>query len=235
MRLALDTATDRLSVAVGLDAADAAVAHVDGARRHAAAVIPAMERLLAARGATLADVTDVVLADGPGSFTGLRVGAAVGKALATTRGVSLWAVPALLARAAFAAHDGEVVVSVLDALRAELYSAAYVVEAHGITCVLAPLARTPEELRAAVVAPGLLVGEALPVLANRLEGWAARTVLGTRADARALLAMVGRPGGAARIDDPAAWEPAYGRPAEAQARWEAQHGRALHHPPGPRV
>ena len=40
MRLALDTATDRLSVAVGLDATDAAVAHVDGARRHAAAVIP---------------------------------------------------------------------------------------------------------------------------------------------------------------------------------------------------
>ena len=36
MRIALDTATDRLSVAVGTEAAEAAVAHVDGARRHAA-------------------------------------------------------------------------------------------------------------------------------------------------------------------------------------------------------
>jgi tRNA threonylcarbamoyladenosine biosynthesis protein TsaB len=232
MRLALDTATDRLSVAVGPDAAGAAVAHVDGARRHAAAVIPTMERLLAERGASLGDVTDVVLADGPGSFTGLRVGAAVGKALAATRGIPLWSVPSLLARAAFAAHDGEVVVSVLDALRAELYSAAYLVEAHGITCVLPPLARTPEALLASVPAPALLVGEAQPLLAARLEGWAVRTVLGQRADARALLAVVGRPGGAVRIDDPAGWEPTYGRPAEAQARWEAQHGRALHHPPG---
>jgi tRNA threonylcarbamoyladenosine biosynthesis protein TsaB len=233
MRLALDTATDRLSVAVGVDAAGAAVAHVDGARRHAAAVIPTMERLLAERGATLADVTDVVLADGPGSFTGLRVGASVAKALAATRGITLWAAPSLLARAAFAAHDGEVVVSVLDALRAELYSAAYLVEAHGITCVLPPLARTPEALRESVSAPALLVGEAQSLLAGRLEGWAVRTVLGQRADARALLVVVGRPGGAVRIDDPAGWEPTYGRPAEAQARWEAQHGRALHHPPGP--
>jgi tRNA threonylcarbamoyladenosine biosynthesis protein TsaB len=232
MRLALDTATDRLSVAVGLGAADAAVAHVDGARRHAAAVIPAMERLLGERGMTLADVTDVVVADGPGSFTGLRVAAAVAKALAATRGVALWTAPSLLARAAFAAHDGEVVVSVLDALRAELYSAAYRVEADGITCVLPPMARTPEALLAAVAAPGLLVGEAQSPLARRLEGWAERTALGSRADARALLAVVGRPGGAARIEDPAGWEPTYGRPAEAQARWEAQHGRALQHPPG---
>jgi len=27
-------------------------------------------------------------------------------------------------------------------------------------------------------------------------------------------------------------EPTYGRPAEAQAKWEARHGRALPHPPG---
>jgi tRNA threonylcarbamoyl adenosine modification protein YeaZ len=232
MRIALDTATDRLSVAVGTTAAESAVAHVDGARRHAASILATMERLISARGARLADVTDVVVADGPGSFTGLRVAVSVAKALAATRGIRLWTAPSLLARAAFAAHDGEVVVSVLDALRAELYSAAYLVEAGGITCVLPPAARTPEALLDAVSAPGLLVGEAQPALAGRLEGWAARTSLGGRADARALLAAMGRPGGAVRIDDPAGWEPTYGRPAEAQARWEAQHGRPLHHPPG---
>jgi hypothetical protein len=31
------------------------------------------------------------------------------------------------------------------------------------------------------------------------------------------------------LDD---WEPTYGRPAEAQARWEAAHGRALPNPAG---
>jgi len=235
MRLALDTSTDRLSVALGDTAATATVLHVDGARRHAAAILPTTERLLADAGVSLADVTDLVVADGPGSFTGLRVAASVAKALAATRGIRVWGAPALLARAVFAAHDGEVAVSVLDALRGELYSAAYLVEAHGVTEVLPPAARSPEALRAALphgTVPGLLVGEAMPVLSQRLGAWAARTVLGQRADARTLLAAMDRPGGAARIADPAAWEPTYGRPAEAQARWEAEHGRALSHPPG---
>jgi tRNA threonylcarbamoyladenosine biosynthesis protein TsaB len=195
-------------------------------------VLPTLERLLRARGATLDDVTHVVLADGPGSFTGLRVGASVAKALVATRGVSLWTAPALLARAAFLAHDGEVVVSVLDALRGELHAAAYQVDGHGITELLPAAARTVDELRAAVAAPARLVGEAPAPLAARLAGWAARSELGGRADARALLAVMDRPGGAVRVTDPAGWEPTYGRPAEAQARWEAEHGRALPHPTG---
>jgi len=47
-----------------------------------------------------------------------------------------------------------------------------------------------------------------------------------------MLDLVGRPGGARLVDDPLAWEPDYGRPAEAQALWEARHGRALPHPAG---
>ena len=42
-----------------------------------------------------------------------------------------------------------------------------------------------------------------------------------------LLALVGVRGGAARIESVQAWEPVYGRPAEAQARWETTHGRPL--------
>ena len=32
------------------------------------------------------------------------------------------------------------------------------------------------------------------------------------------------------VAEPLTWEPEYGRPAEAQALWEARHGRALPHP-----
>ncbi|HEX5634020.1 MAG TPA: tRNA (adenosine(37)-N6)-threonylcarbamoyltransferase complex dimerization subunit type 1 TsaB, partial [Gemmatimonadales bacterium] len=159
-RLALDTATDRLSVALGTSAADAVEVHVDGARRHAAAILPSLDRLLGERGILLADVTDVVVADGPGSFTGLRVGAAVAKALAAPRGVTLGAAPALAARAAAAGRPGETVVSVLDALRGEVYAAAYRVTAAGIEPVLAAAARTPAALRAALAAPDVVVGEA---------------------------------------------------------------------------
>jgi len=47
------------------------------------------------------------------------------------------------------------------------------------------------------------------------------------------LALLEREGAARTIDDPASAEPAYGRPAEAQARWEARHGRPLPDSPRP--
>ena len=42
-----------------------------------------------------------------------------------------------------------------------------------------------------------------------------------------LLDLVGRPGGAVRVEPVEGWQPVYGRPAEAQARWETAHGRPL--------
>jgi tRNA threonylcarbamoyladenosine biosynthesis protein TsaB len=48
-------------------------------------------------------------------------------------------------------------------------------------------------------------------------------------NAATLLALLGVPGGAEQIKDLANWEPSYGRPAEAQVRWEATHGRTLSH------
>ena len=84
--LAIDTATDRVSVAIGRTGDTAHEEHLDGARRHAAAVLPIVARLLELGDLTLGDLRGIVVADGPGSFTGLRVGASIAKALADTRG-----------------------------------------------------------------------------------------------------------------------------------------------------
>ena len=45
--------------------------------------------------------------------------------------------------------------------------------------------------------------------------------------ATALIALAGVTGGTREVVEPSKWEPFYGRPAEAQARWEIAHGRAL--------
>ncbi len=42
-----------------------------------------------------------------------------------------------------------------------------------------------------------------------------------------LLELMDRDGGCREIIAPDAWEPEYGRPAEAQAKWERTHGRTL--------
>ena len=63
--LALDTATDQASVAVGRTAATASVESVAGSRRHAAELLPMIDRALAAQGITLAGLRGVIVADGP--------------------------------------------------------------------------------------------------------------------------------------------------------------------------
>lgn len=232
MRLAIDTATSRLSVALGRTSRDAIHEEVEGARQHAAALLPAIDRLLAQRGLSRSTITSVVVADGPGSFTGLRVGAAVGKAMVVAGGIEFWTVPSLLVRAMAGAGPGRITVGVADALRGQVYAGAWLWLPDGIETILPPEARTPAGLRDALPRPDAVLGELPATTAALLTDWAPYLDLAHHVDARLMLDLVGRPGGARRIADPLAWEPDYGRPAEAQALWEARHGRALPHPAG---
>lgn len=230
--IAIDAATDRLSVALATDTATATERHVVGARRHAAQLIPMLDALLKASGLTgPASVERVIVADGPGSFTGLRVAAAAAKALVHAGGVELLAIPSLLGRAWRAAGaDAGLVLAASSALRGEVYAGWYRLEGGGASVVHAAVPMSA----AAVVAgpkPDHLVGDGPAGLLEALaERWQVPLLGGeaAAADARALLELARHPAGAAwRVADPAAWEPVYGRPAEAQARWEREHGRPL--------
>ncbi|HEU5050251.1 MAG TPA: tRNA (adenosine(37)-N6)-threonylcarbamoyltransferase complex dimerization subunit type 1 TsaB [Gemmatimonadales bacterium] len=212
--LAIDTATDRASVAIGPDFASAREGFLDGARRHAAAVLPILERLLEEAGIGLSGIRGVLLADGPGSFTGLRVGASLAKALADSRGLPVLTASSLMARA-HAADRGEglPVLVTSDALRGDVYAAVYRFSGGAVETVVAPTV-APRERLATLAPPGSLDGTGNP------------------ASARHLIALAALAGGAVPIADVHAWEPIYGRPAEAQARWEATHGRPLSRAPG---
>jgi len=230
MRLAIETATDRLSVALGHSSADAAERELSGARRHAAALLPMVQELLDAAGVTLDAVRAVVLADGPGSFTGLRVGASVAKALAHARGLALWTAPSLLVRACGVGQPGQTVLALADALRSDVYAAAYRLDATRVEELLPPAVYRPADLARGPLRPDVLVGEVPAGAARVLEAWAGREIVGPpagAAHARVLLDLVGRPGGAVRVEGAQGWEPRYGRPAEAQVRWESAHGRPL--------
>ncbi len=230
MLLALETATDRASVAVGRSENEAVETNMAGARRHAASLLPMVSAALAEAGATLDDLTAVVVSDGPGSFTGLRVGAAVAKALVQARGLALWTAPSLLVRAAGAGSREGTVLAVSDALRGEIYAAAYRFAGGSIVTELAPTVCRPEELAGRIACPTFIVGDVPAAARAALERWAGQPVVpppeGAPA-ARRLLGLVGRIGGARQVGAPAGWEPEYGRPAEAQARWESTHGRPL--------
>ena len=235
MWLALETATERASVAVGLSAADAVEETLAGARRHAAGLLPMIAAALDRAGVTLDELTGLALSDGPGSFTGLRVGASVAKALVHARGLPLWTAPSLMVRASGVAREGDTVLAVADALRGEVYAAAYRFEPEEVVTLLAPSVYRPEMLVEVAPRPAVVVGQASPQAAEVLERWSGQRLVGPPDGApRAghLIGLVGRRGGAVRITAVEGWAPEYGRPAEAQARWEAAHGRPMPDPLG---
>jgi tRNA threonylcarbamoyl adenosine modification protein YeaZ len=224
MWLALDTATDRAALAIGRPGDTRARELIIGARRHASALLGTLSALLERAGTALPEIEGVVLADGPGSFTGLRVSATVAKALIHARQMPLWVTPSLLvcARGADRAGTGEPVLAVSNALRGELFAAAYRFVPGRVELVLAPGVYGPDQIRAAVPSTMAIVGPAAATLGGEP----------TWPDGGDLLDLVGLAGGVQRVDDVAAWEPVYGRPAEAQTQWELKHGRPLAHSTG---
>jgi tRNA threonylcarbamoyladenosine biosynthesis protein TsaB len=228
MWLAIDTASNRASLALRVDRAIPLERHIAGARRHAAALLPAVQELLGEAGVSLSELQGLAVSDGPGSFTGLRVGAASAKALTLARGLELWTASSLMVRAAGVARPGEVVLAVSDALRGEIYAAAYRFFPDRIETELAPSVQRPDALPATGLEPAVVVGEAPAPIVATLERWSGRPVIGPPEGAPhavRLLGLVALPGGARRVENVHEWEPVYGRPAEAQVRWESVHGR----------
>lgn len=219
--LALDTATDVASVALGAEGTGPARAAraVQGARQHAAQLLALVDQVLTLAAARLDELAGIVVGDGPGSFTGLRIGWAAAKGLAHDRRLPVHAVPSLMATAHAAAPGagGGPVLVTYDALRGQVFGAVYAFPPGRVETLVAPALFAPGELAAAAPGrPTVVVDESrlahLPPVAA------------------SLLVLLGLEGAAGPALDPAA-EPTYGRPAEAQAKWEARHGRPLPHSP----
>jgi tRNA threonylcarbamoyladenosine biosynthesis protein TsaB len=242
--LAIDTATDSASVAAGRRAGAGTVttdsgAHVQGARRHAAEIVRLVDFALGRIGVPPRDLEGIVVGDGPGSFTGLRIGWAVVKGLAQEAGLQVVAVPSLLAAAAGAAVKlGPVpIAACFDALRGDVYGALYIVHPDRVETLVAPATTTLAAFaRTAAVVPALVVGDGATRYPDAVLEWSGAPPVALAALpplAAMLLSLFSRTGAARAIDDLSAAEPVYGRPAEAQVKWEARHGRPLPDPSRP--
>ena len=185
--------------------------HVDGPRQHARALFTLLDDVLGAMDAAKDDVQSLILADGPGGFTGLRVGAAVAKALHDASAIPVYTAPSLLGCALSARTAGTVLVT-SEALRGDVFAAVYRFGEGSVECLKPPAVMAREE--ALELAPAAAALHDVPVDAGRL------------------LELRGLQGGLVRVENVASWTPVYGRPAEAQARWEREHGRPLTHSPG---
>ena len=94
---------------------------------YSARLVPCIAELLQQAGLSKANIDAVAVVDGPGSFTGLRVGLSTAKALCEVLAKPLATVSMLEALALNYGSDGESVTAILDAGRSELYVGDYIV------------------------------------------------------------------------------------------------------------
>lgn len=122
--LAFDTSSKALSVAI-LDGDNLlADVTVNIKKNHSINLMPAIDFLMKAVDLKPADLDRISVAQGPGSYTGLRVAVATAKTLAYTLGIELVGVSSLYALAAAADFEG-LVVPVIDARRNNVYAGFY--------------------------------------------------------------------------------------------------------------
>ncbi len=161
----------------------AAVALLDGGRliakdmnndgnTHSCSLLPMVERLMAENSVSIDDVGLYAASSGPGSFTGVRIGAATLKGLAFGRGRPCVGVSALHALAYNMRGTNGYVCALMDARRGQFYTALFEVSGGRVNRLTVDAAKSGEEIAAELKAYGgvTLVGDgatvALPYLAD---------------------------------------------------------------------
>lgn len=122
--LAIETSGRVGSVALAEDGRVVAGDQFPHGLRHAAEMIPRIDRLCASLGIGPRDLGEIAVSIGPGSFTGLRIGVTLAKTLAMVTGARLIAVPTVRAVARNAPDPATELIVVLDAKRERIFTAA---------------------------------------------------------------------------------------------------------------
>ena len=167
--LALDTSTSRGSLA--LVASDRLLAEytLESPASYLNRLLVGIDHLMQETGKTIQDVNLIVVSQGPGNFTGLRLGLATAKGLALAIGSPIIAVNTLDALAANFPYASLPVCSVFDAKKHEIYAAFYHCQATAGQLVGDYLLLPPEALSARILEPTLIVGPGLERYASLFQ------------------------------------------------------------------
>ncbi|WP_125565631.1 tRNA (adenosine(37)-N6)-threonylcarbamoyltransferase complex dimerization subunit type 1 TsaB [Companilactobacillus insicii] len=122
--LAFDTSNKPLSVAVVED--DKVLAHIESTEKktHSVTLLPDIQSSLADANLSIDDIDRIAVADGPGSYTGVRIAVTVAKTLAFTLNKPLVGISSLQLLAANGG-DGKLCVPLMDARNDNAYSGVY--------------------------------------------------------------------------------------------------------------
>lgn len=212
MELAIDTATERASLALAREGVALATMSWPCPQNHSRELLPALERLLGMGGAKLGAVSALVVVTGPGSYNALRVGLATAKGLAFALGIPIVGVPTLEAEAYPYALTRLPICPLLKSGRDQVAWALYQLVERGWVKQREERLTTVPELLAQVDQRTLFCGPAVPMLSGQagVPMESGRPEAACRAAPAAELAWQRLSRG--DTDDPATLQPLYLRP-----------------------
>jgi tRNA threonylcarbamoyladenosine biosynthesis protein TsaB len=220
--LAIETVGTTGSLALLDDERVVAERTLAGAQRSAQSLAPGIQRLLAEADCAAGDIALVAVANGPGSFTGLRIGVTTAKAFAYAVGCEVLGVDTMAAIAWRVGRKADAFSVIVDAQRGELFVADFTRSADGLPVVQGPTRVVDAKSWIDALAPGRIVTG--PGLAR----WSARlkpdTVMLDKALWNPTAASVGqvalRDYGAGRRETVFDLVPQYLRRTAAEEQWE---------------
>ena len=131
--LALETSAKSVSAAVVENGAVLASSYQNTGLTHSRTLMPLVDGMLKAAELSLDAMGLVAVAQGPGSFTGLRIGVSATKGLAWAKELPCCGVSTLLAMAQNLRHMDGTIVCAMDARRNQVYNAVFRAENDQLT------------------------------------------------------------------------------------------------------
>lgn len=126
--LAIETSAKSVSAAVVENGVPLASAYQNMGLTHSRTLMPLVDGMLSAAGLRVRDMDLLAAANGPGSFTGLRIGVSVLKGLAWALEKPCCGVSTLAAMARNLAHMEGLIICAMDARRNQVYNALFLAQ-----------------------------------------------------------------------------------------------------------
>ena len=170
--LALDTSGLVASAAITEDGKAIAEYTLNYKLTHSQTIMPMIDEIVKMSETDISTIDYVACASGPGSFTGLRIGAATAKGLAHGLNKKIVPVPTLEALAYNVFGTDKYICPVMDARRQQVYNAVYKLEGRKLVAVLEEDTRIIDDVLEYVSTLDrevIFVGDGVPVYKEKIE------------------------------------------------------------------
>lgn len=229
--LAIESSAVAASAAVTDNGALLAEEFTQTALTHSVTLLPSIDSVMKKSGLSLKDIDIIAVTEGPGSFSGLRIGVTTAKTIAYASGKKTVGVSTLFALAAALPFADKVICPIMDARRDQVYNAMYRPNNGEFELLREPRAISAAELLEDISALGedvIFIGDGVPRFKEyfikelgRAAHFAPEHLCAARASLVAFAAELGN----CSAKDPNDLNPVYLRLSQAEREYNEKKGK----------